>query len=447
MDLRYRTRPIRIVHIGIGNFHRAHQAWYTDRADTNREWGIAAFTGRHPDVARELGPQGGLYTLIERGPHSDRASILSSIVEVQDGANVTRFVEVMSEPGTAIVTLTVTEAGYRVNADGELNRDDQELRSDVVRIAASFAAVEPDNHNWPTTVIGRLVLGLAARKRKGSGPLSIVSCDNIPSNGTVLRRAVTTFASWVDKDLERWIESDVDFVCTVVDRITPATKIADREIAGKLIGACDVSPVVTEQFSEWILSGEFRGGRPQWEAAGARFVTDIEPYERRKLWLLNGAHTILANFGLQRGLTTIAEAVGDPEGFRRIEEFWNTACRHLPAALDLGEYRAALLERFRNPRIEHLLSQIARDSTTKLRYRVAPIARAELRDGRVDRACAFAFATWARLMIDGYRTPDPVDPNLEIAIESGNPSDALLRLVDRELASSQEFASAVRRAL
>jgi fructuronate reductase len=143
----------------------------------------------------------------------------------------------------------------------------------------------------------------------------------------------------------------------------------------------------------------------------------------------------------------VAETVCDPEGFCRIEEFWNTACRHLPAALDLEEYRAALLQRFSNPRIEHLLSQIARDSATKLRYRIAPIARAELREGRVDPACALAFATWKRLVINGYRTPGPVEPELEIAVESEDPSDAPLRLIDRELANSQEFASAVRRAL
>ncbi len=432
--------------MGIGNFHRAHQAWYTEVADTDREWGIAAFTGRQPDIAVELGPQGGLYTLIERGPQSDQASIVSSIVDVQDGANIGRLVEVMSRTETALVTLTVTEAGYRLDADGGLNRDDVELTSDIDRIATNLAADEPGPASQPTTVLGRLVLGLAARQRRGSGPVSIVCCDNIPSNGEVLRRAVSTLAGWVEEDLARWIESEVDFVSTVVDRITPAATVADREIASELIGARDVSPVVTEPFSEWILSGEFRAGRPQWEAAGARFVTDIEPYERRKLWLLNGAHTILAHFGLQRGLTTVAEAIGDQEGFRRVDEFWNAACRHLPEDLDLGQYRADILERFRNPRIEHLLSQIARDSATKLRYRVAPVARAELRDGRADRSCALAFATWMRLVLDGYRAPGPVDPDLEIAVESADPSEALLRLVDGELADSQEFDDAVRRA-
>ena len=182
------------------------------------------------------------------------------------------------------------------------------------------------------------------------------------------------------------------FVSTSIDRITPKTTPADVAAVAAATGWRDRSPVVTEPFHDWVLSGEFRAGRPAWEKAGARFVDDIDPFERRKLWLLNGSHTLLAYAGAARGHRTVAEAVGDPEVRSWVEQFWAEAVRHLPAeGLDLDAYRAALLDRFDNARIQHLLGQIGQDGTTKLRVRIAPVLRAERaagRDGEASRACA-----------------------------------------------------------
>jgi fructuronate reductase len=340
---------VRIVHIGIGNFSRAHQAWYTMVADAASEWGICAFTGRRPDVAQALSPQHGLYTLIERGPTGDELQVVEVVSEVRPGTDLERFVEVMASPQTAVVTLTVTEAGYA-----------------------------PATNDLRGSVVGRLALALVQRQQRASGPLAIVSCDNLHENGTVLRERVLEAADRFDGRAATAIASEISFVSTSVDRITPRVTDEDREMVTRELGLVDVSPVVTEPFSDWILSGEFPAGRPPWEVAGARFVDDIEPWELRKLWILNGAHSLLAFLGLLRGYETVLDAIGDPELVRAMEEFWDVAQRHLPNAegMDLPAYRRETYERFANPRMGYPLLQIAGDGLDKLRNRVVPVIRA-----------------------------------------------------------------------
>jgi fructuronate reductase len=343
------ARPVRIVHVGIGNFSRAHQAWYTMTADTASEWGVCAFTGRRPDAAEALNPQQGLYTLIERGPESDRVSVIEVLSEVRPGADVERFVEVAAAPATAIVTLTVTEAGYA-----------------------------PATDDAPASVVGRLALALVERRRRAAPPLAIVSCDNLHNNGVVLRERVLEAAERLDGDAADWIGREVSFLNTSVDRITPRITDEDRGLVEQELGLRDAAPVVTEPFSDWVLSGEFPGGRPQWEIAGARFVADIEPWEVRKLWVLNGGHSLLAYLGLLRGHTTVAEAIGDGELVSALEQFWDLAARLLPSAdeMDLDAYRRETYERFANPRMGYPLIQIAGDGLDKLRNRVVPVIQA-----------------------------------------------------------------------
>ncbi|MDR6640690.1 mannitol dehydrogenase family protein [Paenarthrobacter nitroguajacolicus] len=419
--------PVRIVHLGLGAFHRSHQAWYTQHAGDSGEWGIASFTGRRPDAAEVLAAQEGLFTLVERADSGDAFEVVGSIVEAADGANMDRLVELLAAPRTAVVTLTITEAAYGLGDD------------DVPLLLAG---------EKPTTPLGRLVLGLAARRDADAGPLAVVSCDNLSDNGNVARNGVLGIAGAFDAGLAAWIEENASFVSTSVDRITPRTTEADLDAVAASCGYRDEAPVVTEPFHNWVLSGDFPAGRPRWEDAGAVFVDDIEPYENRKLWLLNGAHSILAYAGQLRGHTTVAEALNDSVCRKAVEEFWDEASRHLPGdELGVPGYRAALLERFGNSRIAHHLAQIAMDATTKLRMRAIPVLRAERTAGREGAAAARMIAVWAAFVATSPGLQDPQSESVADANQlSGEArTSALLALLDPELAGDPAVVELVHR--
>jgi fructuronate reductase len=394
---RSQRHPVRIVHLGLGAFHRAHQAWYTQRANERGDrageagWGIAAFTGRSPEAARVLAAQDAVYTLIERGPDTDAAIIVDALSTVADGGDTARWRAAVADPAVAVLTLTVTEAGYRQSAAA--------LDADRASLATGDGA---------STAPGRLVDGLRARRAAGVGAIAVVSCDNLPDNGRVARDAVLGLAQDVDAELAEWIASSVSFVSSMVDRITPATTDADRATAARLTGYDDAAPVVTEPFSEWVLSGAFPAGRPAWETVGAQFVDDIEPYERRKLWLLNAGHSLLAYRGLLRGYATIAEAMGDDAIVADLEELWAEARTELPFDADTVDAAiAALRDRFGNARIEHRLAQIATDGSQKLGPRILDPLRSRLTAGRAPGdAQAGVLAAWAlHLLGDDVRDP------------------------------------------
>ena len=230
----------------------------------------------------------------------------------------------------------------------------------------------------------------------------------------------------------------MSFVSTSVDRITPKTTADDVVTAGELTGWIDNAPVVTEPFKDWVLSGEFPAGRPAWERAGARFVGDIEPFERRKLWLLNGAHSLLAYAGLLRGHETVAAAMADPLCRGWVNDFWDDAVRHLPAELlELDAYRAALIERFDNARIEHRLAQISAEAVTKLRVRIAPTVLAERAEGRAAAAGIRAIGSWVTLVLAGREMVDA--ESAAIAAAAAKPERVaiaeLVALIDQRLAS------------
>ena len=366
---RTRRPPVRVVHLGLGAFHRAHQAWYSDADDG---WGIAAFTGRSPRAARELAAQDGVYTLLERGADGDRAALVQSVVEAHDGADAAAWRSAVANPQVAVLTLTVTEAGYHATPTGGLDRDDPVVVADVASLVRGGPA-----HSAP----GRLVDGLRSRREAGGGPIAVVSCDNLAGNGRVTRAVVGELAGAVDPALADWVDTHVAFVATMVDRITPATTDADRRAAHEL-GFDDAVPVVAEPFSEWALAGAFPAGRPAWERAGARFVDDVEPYENRKLWLLNGAHSLLAYRGLAAGHETVAQAFADASIAAEVEALWAEARAVLPLPdAEIDEAVASLRERFANPRIRHTLAQIAVDGSFKLPLRVAEPMRRRLAAG------------------------------------------------------------------
>lgn len=436
--------PVRIVHIGLGAFARAHQAWYTAQVDERGEWGIAAFTGRSPDVAEELAPQDGLFTLLRRSAEGDTAEIVTSIVAVEDGANVARLVELIAAPGTAVVTLTITESGYRLRADGAPDLGDAVVAEDLSLVRALLAGAEASSA--PRSALGRLVVGLAARRTAGAGPLAIVPCDNMPDNGSFVRQGLRGFAE-SDPALVAWIDDNVSFVSTSVDRITPKTVPEDIVDVAALTGWQDASPVVTEPFSDWILSGDFPAGRPRWEQAGARVVEDIEPFERRKLWLLNGAHSLLAYSGMLRGHRTVAEAIGDPVCAAEVEDVWDAAARHLPEDLGLDEYRDALRARFANARIAHHLAQIAGEAVAKLRVRIVPVALAERGQDRPAGAAATAIGAWVALVLRRTPLTDAQEDAVSAAAALPEPEVALVALLDDALAADSEFMEQIRSAV
>jgi fructuronate reductase len=296
------------------------------------------------------------------------------------------------------------------------------------------------------TVPGRLVAGLAARRAAGAGPIAVLSCDNLPDNGAVTARVVTDLAAAVDPALAGWIREQVTFPTAMVDRITPATTPGDVRSVADATGHDDAVPVVTEPFHEWVISGDFPAGRPAWDAAGARFVDDVGPHEQRKLWLLNGGHSLLAYAAGARGHETVAQAVADPVCHGWLDEWWNEAAAHLPLpAAEIDAYRAALLERWANPRIQHRLAQIAADGSQKLPIRTLPVLRLERSAGRMPTGGIRVLAAWiGHLRAAGA---DVRDASGERFVAAAGSVREVLRLLDPALAADDDLVAAVEAAL
>lgn len=414
--------PVRMAHLGLGAFHRSHQAWWTGAVGRADPWGIAAFTGRSAANATALRAQDGLYTLLVRGPEADAAELVTAIARATDGADTAAFSGCLADPAVRLLTLTVTEAGYRQTAEGGLDHADP-------AVAADIAALSPSRAGLPLrTAPGRVVAGLCARRRADAGAIALVPCDNLSGNGEALRQVLMELAAATDPALAAWIAESVSFVSTVVDRITPRATEEDLATVIRLTGWADRVPVVTEPFSEWVLAGDFPGGRPPWEEAGARFVADVTPYERRKLWLLNGAHSILAYAGLLRGHRTIADAYADERCRAFVDDWWAEAARHLPPSVGStsGEYQRELAERFANRRIRHLLDQVAADGSQKLRMRAVPVLRRERADGRRGTAALRMIACWIAYLRG--KPPTLADPLAATLLSARRTTDFLAAL-------------------
>lgn len=446
----FEPAPVRIAHIGLGAFHRAHQAWYTDVTDPGNEWGIRAFTGRSAEAADTLAAQDGLYTLVERSADVDAVGVIDSIVDAVDGGRVDRLVNTLSAPEVAIVTLTITEAGYAVDGEHRPDLTQTDVSRDVSWLRTHLGRASLDLSDPPRTALARLLVGLDGRRRSSGAALSVVSCDNLPENGKVTRTALLALAEIAGANETRaYLDEEITFISSSVDRITPKTTPDDVARVRSATGWIDRTPVVTEPFHDWVLSGDFRAGRPAWERAGARFVDDVEPFERRKLWLLNGAHSLLAYAGIARAHSTVAQAMGDETVRAWVDAFWAEAARHLYGAeLDLDSYRAALLERFDNGRIQHLLAQIGEDGTTKLRVRIAPVLLAERDAGRDAEACVLVLGAWIALARAGRLPADRVGPALQeaAALPGERAVVALLDLVEPRLVADPSIVVAVSRA-
>jgi len=432
---------VRIVHLGVGNFHRAHQAWYTAHTSDADQWGIAGFTGRAPDMADALAPQDGLYTLITRGAEGDTFELIGTLSAVHAAADHQAYLDYLSAAQTALVTITVTEAAYVRNAGGRLD-----TTRDV--IVADLEALRDDPRSRVSSLPARLIAGLVARRDAGSGVITVLSCDNLPENGAVTKTVVMDLAGLVDQSLLEWIERNVDFATSMVDRITPGTTDADRRLVQEHSGYIDAYPVPTEPFSEWVVAGRFPAGRPRWEDAGAEIVDDVAPFEERKLWLLNASHSLLAYAGSIRGHETIDEAIADPACRAWVNMLWDEAGRHvrLPEA-EVADYRAALLARFSNPRMRDQLSRIAADGSTKLVVRTVPTIRSERAAGRLPLGCATTLAAWVlHLRGSGAPVKDPGAASAQHAANSGDLPTVVLAVLDTlepGLGGDEEFVRAV----
>lgn len=422
--------------MGLGAFHRAHQAYYTHRAEqlTGEQTGIHAFTGRKPDAAETLAAQGFGYTLIERGADGDRLELIDSIRAASAGADEQAWRDAWLVDDLQLVTLTITEAGYRVGPD------------DLPALQAAK----------PGSAMSRLLYGLQTRRRAGLGPVAVVSCDNLAGNGEVLARTVGDLAARWDDDLAAWVQSSVSFPSTMVDRITPATTDADRELATGWLREKGISqtidnmPVVCEPFTEWVIAGEFPAGRPAWEQAGVTFVDDVAPYEQRKLWLLNAGHSMLAYYGLALGHATIDQTMADPRCTELLEALWSAAGEVLPFPTEEIERASeALRVRFRNPRIRHNLIQIADDGSQKLPNRTLGIYRARRKVGLpLDPGTPATLAGWLiHLGTDGVNDQGVAELyNRFEAAGAGTPSariPAMLAYFGPDLADDHELADAI----
>jgi fructuronate reductase len=444
-----RRPDVGIVHLGIGAFHRAHQAAYTaDALDAEPgPWGICGVAPRRPDAVDQLAPQDGLFSLLERGDDGDRLRVYAPVREVLAGFEAPeRVVERLADPAVQVVTMTITERGYpRDPATGRLRDGDPELAADL-------------GGRPPRTALGMLVRGLQARAAGGdAGPVTVVCCDNLPDNGAMLARLVEDFCARLPDGeggpAGEWIAAHARFPSTVVDRIVPATTPADRAAATRALGLDDRAAVVAEPFREWVIEDAFASPRPAWERAGARLVADAAPFEALKLRLLNGTHSALAYLGLPAGAETVDEAVAHPElaavARRLIDEDLAPTLRPAPG-LEPVDYAAAMFERFRNRRIRHRLAQIAMDGSRKLPLRLLAPARARLEAGAEPRWIALVTAAWGMHLRGGADVHDelaePARAALECAGDAAARARALLALDDvfgSELAGSERFRDLV----
>jgi fructuronate reductase len=378
-----------VVHLGLGAFTRAHQALVFERALAagDRRWGITGASLRSPAVRDALAPQDGLYTLVTRDGDGDRRQVIGAVQDVlvapEDPA---ALVGRLAEPATHLVTLTITEKGYRLGPDGA-------LASGEADVAADLASLDR-----PRTAPGFLVAALARRRVAGLAPFTAISCDNLPGNGRRLAAAIAELAAAHDPALARWIEAEAAFPETMVDRIVPATTDEDIAAFAAATGVEDSALVKAEPFLQWVVEDRFCSPRPDLAAFGVQLTDAVAPWEEAKLRLLNGAHSALAYLGALAGLTFVHEAVARPEWRRLVETLWDESAATLspPPGLDLSAYRAQLMARFANPALAHRLRQIAGDGSQKLPQRLLAPLRARKARGLASPALSLAVAGWMR---------------------------------------------------
>jgi fructuronate reductase len=391
-----------IVHFGIGAFHRAHMAAYTDRAmgAGDRHWSIIGVSLRSPTVARQLNPQDGLYTIAERSGDGTRFRLIGAIKNVLVASYEKEAIcESIAYPTTHIISFTITEKGYCRDADGNL---DFELAGE-------------------SSVYRFLTDGLTLRKERGLSGVTLLSCDNLAENGKQLSRLLNQYLIQRSPELAEWVQANCTFPCSMVDRIVPATTAADLADVKDAMGWGDLlndeAAVVTEPFSQWVIEDKFAGPRPAWEKHGAQITSNVHAYENAKLRMLNGAHSALAYLGLQRGHEFVHQAIGDAALAPQIDRLMRqeAAISLTPApGQDLSAYADALIERFKNPALNHRLVQIAMDGSQKIPQRWLETLSFHQKHDRQCPAILAGIAAWlCHIRGDSGAVDDPMAATLK----------------------------------
>lgn len=420
-----------IVHLGIGAFHRAHQAFYTE-AVLNKfggDWGIIGCSLRSASVRDQLAPQDGLYTLVERSGDGEKLQVIGAVIKNLVGPeNPAELIDVMAQPNIKIISMTVTEKGYCHDpATGNLNAMHPDILHDFENLAK------------PKSAIGFLVAALAARFKAGAKSFTVLSCDNLPNNGEVLEKVVIQFAEKVSTELAAWIKANTCFPSTMIDRIVPATTDEDRRDIERRLGLRDEGVVVAEPFSQWVIEDKFSDGRPQWENVGALLVDDVRVFEKIKLRLLNGAHSTMAYTGYLSGFDYISEVMNEPAFVNMVTTYMAREAGETlsaPAGFDIEAYKQQLRDRFSSKALKHRTWQIAMDGSQKLPQRLLESLRIQLKsNGHIDIIC-LGVAAWIRYV-------SGVDENGN-AIEVSDPLAAELRaLCDANAGNAEAIVRAI----
>jgi fructuronate reductase len=431
-----------IVHLGIGAFHRGHQAVVNDAAIAatgDMRWGIVGVSLRSTDTRDALQPQSGLYTVSvldvdEDGVPLEQLQVVGCLMKVLVGAeDIQAVLEQIAHPDTRIISLTVTEKGYhRDPATGALRTEDAEITHDLSNPAS------------PSTAVGVIVRGLALRHGRGLPPVTLLSCDNLPSNGNALRSLVRTFADRVDPALAAWIDTECAFPNAMVDRIVPRTTDDDRARISGLLGLGDAWPVVGESFLEWVIEDHFVAGRPDWHLGGARFVASAEPFERLKLRFVNAPQSTFAYLGATWGVETNNKVIAHPPIRRFVDRMMREEIAptlgDIPG-VDLDGFRTRVLARIANPALPHRTQQVAMDGTQKVPQRLLATIADRLRDNQSITLLSLAVAAWLHYLRGGdpgvakYPINDPLADELK----------ELLAQADREADRMPSGAEAERR--
>ena len=425
-----------IVHLGVGGFHRAHQAAYVDLLleRGEREWGICGVGVLPGDrrMAEAMAAQDGLYTLVLKHPDGRyEARVVGSLVRYLLAPDDPEAVlEQLADPQVRIVSLTITEGGYGIDAvTGEFVADDPAVQADLAPGAV------------PATAFGLVVEALARRRARGVPPPTIMSCDNIPGNGHVARRSLAAFAELRDPGLAAWVREQVHFPDSMVDRITPVTTDADRADVARRYGVDDAWPVVCEPYAQWVLQDDFGLGRPPLEQVGVQLVDDVEPYELMKLRLLNASHQALCYLGHLAGYRLVHEVCADPLFVRFLAAYMaDEGAPTLPPVpgVDLPAYQRQLVERFANPQVRDTVARLCAESSDRITKWLLPVVRSQLALGGPVRLSAAVVAAWARYAegVDeqggAIRVVDRLAPRLTAAAVCW-PEDPLSFLRQRDL--------------
>jgi fructuronate reductase len=370
-DYDFESLGVGILHLGLGAFHRAHQAMFTEDAirEAGGDWGIVGAAFRHSATPDALARQDHLYTvetLSETPEYRIIAALKSSLTAATQPAQLrARF----QDPKIHIVTMTVTEKGYCLDQNGDLDLAHDDIAHDLV---------EPST---PASAIGTLALGLAQRCQMGGAPVTVISCDNLRENGSKLERAITAFLSHTRPEVLPWLRNNVRFPQSVVDCIVPASSDASRLRVSRGVGLADAAAVQREPYSQWVIEDTFAGPRPRWDRVGTQIVKDVADYARLKLHVLNACHSALAYLGLARGFALVREAVADAALSRFLDELVELEIGPALSPLGVDYYWSVVRRRFQNRHIDHRLAQIAEDGQQKLSQRVFPLMIINLRSG------------------------------------------------------------------